>query len=350
MSDSLDLHCPAIRAHYVEILGQLLEEEGGRRDAVFAAVGLAADRLLHPDTLLTVAEFVAVCREALKQSRDPALGLAFGQRLKFTTHGSLSQAAISCATIEEALRTLAKYFSIRFAYIDLTFFVEGGDAVIQLDMRHDFDDLYRFNVEAVLAALMDVNQLLFGKRLMLDGSCRLAYPAPEPSHRARYAALFGESAHFGQPANQLRFRADLLALPMALHNPVARRLAEAECEVELARLARHQGVAGRVRSVLESVTRDPLPGLDAVADQLHVSPRTLRRQLKREGTGFQALLDEVRAMRARWLLTRTSQSVEVIAWQLGYSDPSNFGRAFRKWERCSPSAYRAEHRGQGASA
>ncbi|MEQ5836603.1 AraC family transcriptional regulator [Marinobacter sp. NFXS9] len=348
MSDALDLHSPAIRAHYVEILGQLLEEEGGKRDAVFAAAGLSADRLAHPDTLLTVAEFVAVCREALQQSDDPALGLAFGQRLKFTTHGSLSQAAISCATIDEALRTLAKYFSIRFAYIDLTFFVEGREAVIQLTMRHDFDDLYRFNVEAVLAALMDVNQLLFGKQLMYGGSCRLAYPAPEPAHRARYAALFGDAAHFGQPANQLRFQADMLGLPMALHNPVARRLAEVECEAELVRLAQHQGVSGRVRSVLESVTSEPLPGLDAVAERLHVSPRTLRRQLKREGTGFQTLLDEVRAVRARWLLTRTSQSVEVIAWQLGYSDPSNFGRAFRKWEHCSPSAYRTEARGQSS--
>lgn len=340
MSEVVDLQRPVIRAYYVEVLGQLVEEQGSHREALLRQAGLPEARLNPPDTLLTVAEFVAACRAAIELTDDPALGIAFGQRLKFTSHGALAQAAISCATIDKALTLLARYFVIRFAYIDLHFFTEGEEAVIQLDLRHGFDDLYIFNVEAVMASLMDVNALLFGRRLMDGGSCRLKYATPEPDHRACYQPLFGDAVRFGQAANQLRFRRELLQLPVALHNPVTKRLAEAECEAELQAMYRHRGVAGRVRLLLEGISQEPLPGIEQVADKLHVSARTLRRQLRHEGAGFQSILDEVRAQRARWLLSRTDESIDVIAWKLGYSDASNFGRAFRKWEQVSPSVYR----------
>ena len=42
------------------------------------------------------------------------------------------------------------------------------------------------------------------------------------------------------------------------------------------------------------------------------------------------------------LLTHSPLSVEQIAWQLGYADPSNFNRAFRRWQSCTPQAWRLQ--------
>jgi len=113
----------------------------------------------HPENLIAVDQFGALCREAIQRSNDPSLGIEFGKRLKFTTHGALSQ----------ALAVLIKYFRIRFVYMKLDCFTEGNEAVLQLSVLHDLDDLYRFNVEVVMSSLMDVNLLLFGQRL-LDGA------------------------------------------------------------------------------------------------------------------------------------------------------------------------------------
>ena len=163
---------PVIRAHYADILCQLAEEKGAARPELLRSADIRPAMLGHPDNFITVEQFSSLCRSALALSHDPALGLEYGKRLKFTTHGSLSQAAISCDNIGQALTVLIKYFRIRLVYMNLSFFTEGSDAVLQLDIVHALDDLHRFNAEVVLASLMDVNLLLFGRRLLDGGSCR----------------------------------------------------------------------------------------------------------------------------------------------------------------------------------
>lgn len=332
---------PVIRAHYADILCQLAQEQGVTRAELLRAADIRPAMLSHPDNFITVDQFCALFRAALAMGNEPALGLEYGKRLKFTTHGSLSQAAISCDNIGQALEVLIKYFRIRFAYMSLAFFTEGEEAVLQLDIAHGLDDLYRFNVEVVMASLMDVNLLLFGRRLLEGGSCRLNYP--RPSHAGAYRGLFGDQVTFAAGANQLRFRRRFLELPISLSNPVARRVAEAQCQEEMRSMEAATSVSGRVTRLLESFRDGRLPGIDEVAAQLRVSPRTLRRQLGAEGLKFKDILDGIRHRRSVELLRRPDLSIDEIAHRLGYSDPSNFGRAFRKWEGLSPSAWRAMH-------
>ena len=126
---------PVIRAHYADILCQLAEELGVPRGALLGAAGIRRSLLGHPDNCLTVAQFTRLCEAALIRTGDDALGLAFGLRLKFTTHGSLAQAAISCDTLAEALSVLIRYFQTRFAYMTLVFFTDGDEAVLALCVR-----------------------------------------------------------------------------------------------------------------------------------------------------------------------------------------------------------------------
>lgn len=336
---------PVIRAHYADILCQLAEDRALQRARLLSASGIRPSMLGHPDNFITVDQFSALCRAALEQSGDLALGLEFGKRLKFTTHGSLAQAAISCDTLEQALSVLIKYFQIRFVYMRLSFFVEGDEAVIQLDLSHDVADLYRFNVDVVMASLMDVNLLLFGSRLLDGGRCLLDFP--EPGDVLPYRQLFGNRISFGSCVNQLRFKRDFLDSSMSLSNPVTRRIAEAQCEDEMRFIEGATSVTTRVARLLESVHSRRLPALEEVAEKLRVSPRTLRRQLAAEGLRFQQLQDSLRHRRALDLLRRNELTIDEIADALGYSDPSNFGRAFRKWEGMAPSVWRREHQKSG---
>lgn len=329
-------HLPVIRAHYADILCQMAEDRGLARLGLLSAAGIRPSMLGHPDNFITVDQFSGLCQAVLAQAGDPALGLEYGKRLKFTTHGSLAQAAISCDTLGQALSVLIKYFQTRFVYMRLSFFEEGRDAVIQLDLSHSIEALYRFNVDVVMASLMDVNLLLFGRRLLDGGHCRLDFP--EPENPAPYRQLFGDRLQFQGGANQLRFRRDFLDSPMSLSNPVTRRIAEAQCQQEMRLIAGAAPVADRVAQLLDAGRG--IPTLEEVAAHLGVSTRTLRRQLAGEGVRFQQLQDNRRHQRALTLLRQRALTIDEIADALGYSDPSNFGRAFRKWEGVSPSAWR----------
>ncbi|RMJ02577.1 HTH-type transcriptional regulator VirS [Marinobacter litoralis] len=320
----------------------MAEEKGVRRTDLLAASGIRNAQLSHPENLVTGDQFAELCRQALSRTGDPGLGLEFGLRLKFTTHGAMSQAAVSCDTLGQAIQVLMKYLHIRFAFLSMELSIEDDEAVVDLDILHDMPELYRFNLEVFLAALLDVSNLLVGPRLFEGSSCRVKYSRPEGV--ALYTTLFGEDIFFNSGVNQLRFHKSCLELPMLLANPVARRVAEAECEEQSRKLRASSSVAQQVLQLLESIRDGRLMGLEEVAAKLRVSSRTLRRQLATEGARFQDLQDKVRHHRALDLMRDNGQmSIDEIAERLGYSDPSNFSRAFKKWEGVSPSAWRNLH-------
>lgn len=102
-------------------------------------------------------------------------------------------------------------------------------------------------------------------------------------------------------------------------------------------------MAGQVRACLLS-RPGRLPDMEAIAQQLHLSSRTLRRRLLDEGTHFRLLLEEVRQTLAEELLATGGLTLEEIAARLGYAEVSNFIHAFKRWKGLAPHQYRQRHR------
>lgn len=106
-------------------------------------------------------------------------------------------------------------------------------------------------------------------------------------------------------------------------------------------LGERRRLAMRVRDILTNSEQHYL-SIENVADRLHMSDRTLKRQLAAEGTSFSTLVDEVRYRHATSLLSRTDYTLEQIADEIGYSDVANFSRAFKRWSGRSPSNWRKD--------
>jgi AraC-like DNA-binding protein len=100
------------------------------------------------------------------------------------------------------------------------------------------------------------------------------------------------------------------------------------------------GLAARVRDLIVARLRHP-PTLDDVAQVLHMSPRTLRRNLSVEGTSLRQLIDEVRATLAAELIRGGRLTVAEVSRRLGYLEVSSFSQAFRRWYGVSPRAYQS---------
>jgi AraC-like DNA-binding protein len=106
---------------------------------------------------------------------------------------------------------------------------------------------------------------------------------------------------------------------------------------------------GALRQLIRSYADDRWLTIDQVSDALGTSPRTLQRQLAAEGRTYSEVLDEIRAESASDLLETTDASLSQIAEQLGYSNLSNFNRAFRRWAAVSPRAFRRQRWGSASS-
>jgi AraC-like DNA-binding protein len=125
------------------------------------------------------------------------------------------------------------------------------------------------------------------------------------------------------------------------------RICEERCELILARLGAAGGFVDRVRAELLTGSHR-FADLDTVARALAVSPRTLCRRLKEEGSSFRLVLSEVRKGLALDYLESSDLPLEEIAALLGYQDAANFNRAFQKWVDQAPGRYRRRMRTEAA--
>jgi AraC-like DNA-binding protein len=122
-------------------------------------------------------------------------------------------------------------------------------------------------------------------------------------------------------------------------NPVASQLALTQCEQELQRFGLDKPFIAQVKALMFD-EKQGFATLEQVAQRLHMSERTLKRQLAKYEATYSELVEESRKQKAFDLLTDASQSLEDISEYLGYSDIANFTRAFKRWTEQTPSAYR----------
>jgi AraC-like DNA-binding protein len=95
-----------------------------------------------------------------------------------------------------------------------------------------------------------------------------------------------------------------------------------------------------MHTALASVVSVETLSIELGAEMAGTSPRTLRRWLHQEGTSWRRVVDGVRLERSVELLQNSPLSVSDISYELGYSDPAHFTRAFRRWTGECPLAYR----------
>jgi AraC-like DNA-binding protein len=113
----------------------------------------------------------------------------------------------------------------------------------------------------------------------------------------------------------------------------------------LEKIAQQQSWRAKLRRVLLE-TQHGFPSLNVAARLFNLTPRTLHRRLLDEGSSYSAVLNEVRHMLAVEHLKTGKLSIQEIAYALGYTELSNFRRAFKRWESVSPSAYQCNHKNQ----
>ena len=105
-------------------------------------------------------------------------------------------------------------------------------------------------------------------------------------------------------------------------------------------------LSSRLRGLLSTELASGQPDLERLAGRLGVSPRTLQRRLRNEGSSFQRAVDEFRREMAASLLDNRQLAIKEVAFLLGYGDLSSFYRAFRRWHDTSPRSYRLTSSGK----
>jgi AraC-like DNA-binding protein len=305
--------------------------EAARGTRVSAEDVLDAQGEIRPrDELMIVANVI----RARPEYSD--IGLDAGTRCRVADFGLVGLLIRSSRNFSEGLTE-----SIRFQ--DLCHPLPGSrqrrvGAQLIIEMEPDLlpAELHEVVVDYQIAAIATVwDELSAGRparvlALNLTGS-------PRP-HAARYGEMFGKTPVFGAARNQLVLDATPFDEPLASAAETAVPQLEDGCQRLLLRRHARVGVAGAVLDRLER--HEGRAGLGLVADELAMSPRSLRRALLAEGTSFRSLEGQVGLTRAVDLLEGTDLSIDQISSDLGYSATPAFTYAFKRWTGTTPAAFR----------
>ncbi|QGZ41569.1 AraC-like DNA-binding protein [Pseudoduganella flava] len=300
--------------HLVRGVKSRLAQSGLDAEALFAQAGLTEDDGLACDALTLSDRLSHLWELLVRQTGDPLIGLKVSTPHRLGWLGVMGHVMLVSPTVQSTIERCHGHTRVGLV-------LPGAARPVPVQ-RYDF----------VWCVLLRTLRCAAGRD---DATpVQVEYAFPEPANARYYEETFGCPVHFGRQHNVMEFAdADLVAaLPEANvpHKGDAGRV--------LASLAHAQppSFQARVQEIVAALLPKGPPHRDTVAAQLMMSERTLQRRLAEEGTSFSQLVDDTRRELARQMLAAGDRSLKAASFQLGFSEPSAFHRACKRWFGTTP--------------
>ncbi len=299
---------------------------------------IAPEALSDASARITAAQMERLCHSAMRELDDEALGW-FERRLPWGSYGLLARASSGAPTLGLALARWCRQHALLTDAIALQCTPLGASLRITLHEHRPpggAGQLREFCHVSVLRNLLGLACWWVDARLPLQ-LAQFAFAAP--AHASVYPLLFPGPVQFEAPLSALQLDARFLDLPLVRDEAALTQMLQRALPLQVRHYRREQRLVARVRQLL-ALELAQLQDAQQLAARLHLSPRSLHRQLQQEGGSLQALKDEARLARATQLLQRTERPLKQIAQACGFASEKSFSRAFRSWTGSAPAQFR----------
>jgi AraC-like DNA-binding protein len=316
-----------------------LASEGVSPADALAGVRLSATELRSPATRVSANQVLQSYRNAITLSRDPQFAYHTGLKFHVSTYGMYGFSILSSPNFRETIAFAMKYHQLCAPLVEIDFKERDKTAIWTVVPKPypQIDDLlYNFIVDLQMAIHLSLHRDVMGSSFRPS---ELHFSSGRPRDGKKDTAVFGCAVLYGQSENRFAFDAHWLDGRPNLGNALTYAEFCQLCDRLSNELQLSAGIAGRVRKII-LVDLAQHTSFDSAAKRLKMSTRSLRRKLQDEGTSFRKLIDEVRSEIAIKYLRDTDLSIDDIAYALGFSDPSAFRHAFRRWTSAAPHKFR----------
>ncbi|TXH75933.1 MAG: AraC family transcriptional regulator [Lysobacteraceae bacterium] len=314
---------------------------------------LAIDDHGQIPSLLGYAQACAIIRRAVQDLPIPDLGLRVGIRQDVGHFGVLGLAMFSAQTFGEALRIGIRFAPTTGAMLDLSVQEqaptagddnENAGVAICARMRHPDSMIEAFLCEELFVSCINLCRGLLGSGFAPQ---RLEMAQPRPAYAADMAMLLGCDIDFDCAENRAFIAERWLRTRMPAHHPDSARHTLALCETQLPPSNAERDIVTAVERLLR-LRLGTHPRETEIAAELHLTERSLRRRLHAANTSFREIHDRLRCEAADAMLATSTATVADIGTSLGFSDPREFRRAFKRWTGAPPRPRRATRKSHAA--
>jgi AraC-like DNA-binding protein len=338
-----------VPTRFIQTLLRMVGDRGYDFSAILNSAGLEFDPLdeSHPDYRpeISAMQYSRVYQQVLSLLQDETFGVTGSEMVAPGAFRMMCYCIISCQNLGQAIQRASEFYR--------TFFDERSQLYANFTeqfARVGYKNLAREEGAQVTAA--DAYGLsvwhrffgwLCGRPLELK---RVDFTGGTPQNLEKYEALFGCPLNFNQANDLMYFDSACLAWPI-VHTEHSLREFLRTAPYQLLIMERNPDVnnlSAQVKAMIGHDFSEGFPGFETISSALNMSAPTLRRRLKREGTTFQQLKDQARCEAAKLCLDRPDLSINEVALQMGFTDPSAFHRSFKKWTGLTPGQFRASRR------
>jgi AraC-like DNA-binding protein len=327
-------------AGYARALLEFAVSRGAARDLLLARTELAECDLADTDDRVPFRKFVTLMRSAIELTRNPALALHFGELGNLTEYSIVGLIAESSKTMGHALVQLNRYgrlvveVEVDIGAKDRFEIVADNGEPWLVDTRMNPNDFPELTESTFARMVSHTRQFGLPDKHFVKA---LEVTHARPAYHADYDRIFKAPVAFNATRNAM-----LIDMSWTTHK-VARQASRyafgvlsEHAKALLASLENAKTTRGQVEALLIPILHTGNASSERTAEKLGMSRDTLYRRLKEEGTSYDKLLDELRHKMALHYLDGRKVSVNETAYLVGFSDPSAFSRAFRRWTGTSP--------------
>lgn len=325
----------------IDFLG-FLERQGHPLADVCRAAGIDPAIAGQPNSRVPAAFMERLWPLAQQLTGDPDVGLHSAESYNPGALSIVGYVILSCRTAGEALDRLTRYAALLNEGLHVELIPGDGRATCRFSAVESLDSYLHRDRRQVMETLA-AGTVVTLKRLATGpvDPVAVTFRHPAPASIAEHLRILGPIVRFDAPEDSVVYSTRALETPFISADPALLEVFEGDAANRLKALAARRGVSGRVLALLGARLKGAVPPLSEVASELAMSERSIQRSLSDERTSYRELVDEVRKDLAISYLSRPGASAADVAFLLGFSEPSAFTRAFRRWTGTAPTAFRA---------
>lgn len=335
-----------VPTRFMNTLLRMVGDRGYDFSGILADAGIEFDPL-NPDgpgyrSEISAMQYSRVYQKVLSLLQDETFGVTGSELVAPGAFRMMCYCIISCNNLGQAIQRASEFYR--------TFFDERSQLYANFTEQYarvgyrTIDRESRPRVGAADAYGLSVWHRFFGwlcgRPIELK---RVDFTGDPPEQPEKYEELFHCPIYYNQPNDLLYFDSACLAWPV-VHTEHSLREFLRTAPYQMLIMDSHpdsNNLSAQVRAMIGHDFSEGFPSFEMISNALNMSAPTLRRRLKREGITFQQLKDEARCEAAKLCLNRHELSINEVALQMGFTDPSAFHRSFKKWTGQTPGQFRA---------
>lgn len=289
-----------------------------------------------PDSRIPVETYLTIQEAAAEYTHDPCFGLHMGEYAEAGSWSILGYLMMNCATLGEAMEKSGRYSRIIGNLIEAKGHLGLNKVKLVFNTPPHAPKMSRHCFESTFSSLLRMVRSLTGKHL---NPLEVTLIYPQPKSTIEYERIFSCPVLFGQKENSMTVDLKVGKTPILMANPDLMEYFEKFAQDFIKDLEHQRKYSREAAKIVLSNLDDESLTIQKVAKQMAISVRTLQNRLEEEGTVFSELLKEIREKLARKYL-KEGYTVEQITYMLGFSEPSAFRKAFKKWSGVTPREFR----------